>query len=67
MAAPAKPIPATCRNPRRKFSGGAILASVACYKSNRAVAGEFPDRKGDNCLLTLDFAFIDLPFSPLLA
>jgi hypothetical protein len=28
---------------------------------------EFPSKNGDNCLLTLGFAFIDLPFSPLLA
>jgi hypothetical protein len=32
-----------------------------------AFADEFPRTKGDNCLLTSGSAFIDLPFSPLLA
>jgi len=33
----------------------------------RIFAIEWPGGKGDNCLLTLDFAFIDLGFSRLLA
>jgi hypothetical protein len=30
-------------------------------------AGEFPEQNGDNCLLTKNFGFVDLPFSGLLA
>jgi hypothetical protein len=33
----------------------------------RVFAVEFPGLKGDNCLLTAGFAFIDLAFSRLLA
>jgi hypothetical protein len=45
---------------------GADAETAAC-RASPGLRRRGPWRKGDNCLLTPDFAFIDLAFSRLLA
>jgi hypothetical protein len=54
-------------SPRDGFEKWACTGKPLPAPLRRAFAGELPVGKGDNCLLTLDFAFIDLAFSRLLA
>jgi hypothetical protein len=40
---------------------------AAALPIRHVFAFEFPEQNGDNCLLTINFGFVDLPFSRLLA
>jgi hypothetical protein len=60
MAPHRKPAPIWALN-------GRITVEKSSTVLRLVFAHKCPEGKGDNCLLTLDSAYVDLAFSPLLA